>query len=146
MDNDDLLNWIHLVNGSPVYPDRQTHIGLWLITWHSVLSPQVPGHGSTHFWFTHAWFRGHSELITHSGLQLGGIPIKPGTQLHTDWEFTTLQILFGPQGEGRQRFFSTGSKIWYFNICTYATSFNIYFHKVCNLRMHFLQIRRDKNT
>jgi hypothetical protein len=26
----------------------------------------------------HAWLLGHSELITHSGLQFGGIPMKVG--------------------------------------------------------------------
>ena len=68
------------MNGSPVYPGEHVHIGLWFRTWHFALIPQVPGQGSTHFWLLHASFWGHSELVTHSGLQVGGAPIYPGTQ------------------------------------------------------------------
>lgn len=51
--------------------------------------------------------------MIHSGLQVGGIPIKPGTQLQTACEFTFLQTLLGPQGDGRQGFFSTGPTSFY---------------------------------
>lgn len=71
------------MKGSPVYLTRQLHIGLWLTTTHSALIPQVPGHGSMHFWFKQARSNGHSELLTHSGLQVGGLPINPGTQEQT---------------------------------------------------------------
>lgn len=71
------------MNGSPVKPDKQLHIGLWLITLHVALIPQVPGQGSAHFCFMQAWLRGHSELLTHSGLHPGGLPIKSGKQEHT---------------------------------------------------------------
>lgn len=73
----------HLVKGSPVKPGRQLQIGLWFTTWHTVATPQVPGHGSMHFWLTQALFKEHSELVTHSGLQVGGLPIKPGTHEQT---------------------------------------------------------------
>ena len=64
-----------LVNGSPVYPSGQVHTGVWLMTVHWAPAPQDPGHGSTHFSRIHALLLAHSELITHSGLQLGGLPI-----------------------------------------------------------------------
>lgn len=37
--------------------------------------PQEPGHGSLHFSLMHALLLEHSELIEHSGRQLGGEPI-----------------------------------------------------------------------
>lgn len=63
------------VNGSPVYPDSQTQTGVWLMTLHWAYKPQLPGHGSLHFWFIQAWLMGHSEFIVHSGRQLGGDPM-----------------------------------------------------------------------
>lgn len=50
-------------------------MGLWIITLHRALKPHVPGQGSVHFRFWQALSKGHSELTTHSGLQLGGDPI-----------------------------------------------------------------------
>lgn len=67
-----------LVNGSPVYPARHVHTRMWFSTWHCAPAPQAPGHGSRHLSLIHAWLLGHSELITHSGLQLGGIPMNVG--------------------------------------------------------------------
>lgn len=61
--------------GSPVYPSVQLQMGLWFNTLHLALTPQVPWHGSTHFWFMQALSNGHSELTTHSGLQFGGLPL-----------------------------------------------------------------------
>lgn len=49
-----------------------------------------------------ALFDEHSELTIHSGLQLGGVSTKPGWQEHTGLLLISLQILFGPQGEGVQ--------------------------------------------
>lgn len=74
------------------------------MTAQDVFKPHVPGHGSVHFCSMHALFEGHSELTTHSGLQLGGLPIYVGAQEQTAWSFTSLHWLFGPQGEGRQGF------------------------------------------
>lgn len=50
------LRWcrLHCENGSPTKPDRHTHIGVWLTTLHSAFAPQLPGHGSRHFWFMQA--------------------------------------------------------------------------------------------
>lgn len=100
---------IHLMKGSPVCLGAQLQIGLWFTTWHRAFIPQVPGHGSIHFWFTQAWLSGHSELETHSGLQVGGLPIKPGTQEQTAWPLTSLHWLLGPHGDGLQGFCRIGS-------------------------------------
>jgi hypothetical protein len=106
----------HLMNGSPEYLGGQLQIGLWLTTWHLALMPQVPGHGSIHFWLTQAWFNEHSELVTHSGLQVGGLPMKPGTQEQTAWPLISLHWLLGPQGEGLHGFFLISAKILIFRI------------------------------
>lgn len=45
---------------------------------HRAPTPQDPKHGSRHFCRIHACEVGHSELIVHSGLQLGGLPTKLG--------------------------------------------------------------------
>lgn len=87
------------MNGDPVYLNGQVHIGLWLLTLHIALWPQEPGHGSWHFRLIHAWDGEQSVLWIHSGRQLGGLPIKPCTQEHIAWLFTSLHMLFGPQGE-----------------------------------------------
>lgn len=101
---------VHLIKGSPVCSGGQLQIGLWFTTWHLAAIPQVPGHGSIHFWFTQAWFKGHSELVTHSGLQVGGLPIKPGIHEQTAWLLISRHWLFGPQGDGLQGCFIAGSK------------------------------------
>lgn len=80
----------------------QEHTGLWLITWHLALKPQVPTQGSEHFWLMHAIFRLHSALTTHSGLQLGGAPKYPSRQEQAGRPSTTRQMLFGPQAFGSQ--------------------------------------------
>jgi hypothetical protein len=36
---------MHLLNGSPVKPGGQVHIGLWFMTWHKAPDPQFPLHG-----------------------------------------------------------------------------------------------------
>lgn len=63
------------MNGSPTNPGMHVQTGLWFITAHVACWPHEPGHGSRHFWFTHANWLAHSGFIRHSGLQLGGIPI-----------------------------------------------------------------------
>jgi hypothetical protein len=92
----------HLVKGSPVKPGGQLQIGLWFITLQRAWSPHVPGQGFIHLWLLHAWFWGHSELTTHSGLHDGGLPTKLGWQEHTAWPLVTLHTLFGPHGDGSQ--------------------------------------------
>lgn len=64
-----------LLKGSPVSPLGQLQIGVWFKTLHSALIPQDPGHGSVHFSLIQAKELGHSELMLHSGLQLGGVPM-----------------------------------------------------------------------
>lgn len=65
---------LHCWKGLPVYDGGQEQIGLWFLTIHFAPNPHVPGQGSLHFWLVQASLRGHSELTTHSGLQLGGDP------------------------------------------------------------------------
>lgn len=50
-------------------------MGVWLMTLHWALVPQEPGQGSVHFSRIQARLLAHSELMLHSGLQLGGLPI-----------------------------------------------------------------------
>lgn len=56
-------------------PSGQVQIGMWFITLQFAPIPQEPGQGSLHFSRMQAWVLRHSELIMHSGLQLGGLPI-----------------------------------------------------------------------
>lgn len=44
------------------------------------------------------WFS-HSLLLTHSGLQFGGVPEKSGKQEQEGELFTASHREFGPQGE-----------------------------------------------
>ena len=46
------------------------------------LKPQDPRHGSRHFSCMHALLLGHSELMEHSGRQLGGDPMYVDTHEH----------------------------------------------------------------
>lgn len=105
------MGW-HLMKGSPVRPGGQLHIGLWLLTWHRAPTPQVPGHGSLHFWFEQASLRLQSELTTHSGLQDGGLPMKPGTHEHTACSLMLRHWLLGPQGDGLHGCFTSGAEVW----------------------------------
>lgn len=88
------------MNGSPVNFGRQVQIGLWLITLQSAFCPQISKHGLVHFWFVQAKWFWHSELIIHSGLHPGGLPINVGKHEHMAWLLTDLHWLFGPQGDG----------------------------------------------
>lgn len=85
-------------------------MGLWFLTWQFALIPHVPGQGSTHFWLLQASFWGHSELVTHSGLQVGGAPMYPGTQEQIAWPLFWRHWELGPQGEGWQGLVSTGAE------------------------------------
>lgn len=92
--------------GFPVYPVVQEQIGVWLITWHSAFGAHTPGQGSLHFWFKQAKWFAHSLLLTHSGRQLGGWPMKFGRQVHEGVSPLTWHMAFGPHGEGTQGFSS----------------------------------------
>lgn len=53
---------------------------------------------------------GHSLLLTHSGLQLGGAPMNSGEQEQEGASLTTLHSELGPHGEGSHGFCgATGS-------------------------------------
>ena len=93
---------MQLVKGSPVYPSWQVHTGTWFTTWHTAPVPQEPGHESRHFCLMHAWLLGHSELITHWGLQLGGIPMNVGRQEHAGDPALFWHWELEPHGDGTQ--------------------------------------------
>lgn len=94
----------HSAYGFPINPIGHEHLGVWLITVHSALGAQAPTQGFLHFMFMQYKWVGHSLLLTHSGLQFGGEPIKSGKQEHDgDWPWT-LHCEFGPQGDGTQGF------------------------------------------
>ena len=70
--------------GSPVNPEGQEHVGMWLITSHLAFCPHVPGHGSRHLLRMQAWSRLHSVFSTHSGRQASyGLPTYSGEHSHT---------------------------------------------------------------
>lgn len=50
---------------------------------------------------------GHSELLTHSGLQFGGEPMKPKRQEHDGESPDTRHSAFGPHGDGWHGFAGT---------------------------------------
>lgn len=100
----------HNSNGSPMKPGEQLQIGLWLITWHSAFKPHVPrSHGFWHFCWMQAACWSHSELVTHSGRQFGGEPIKPNWHEQVGRSPITRQMLFGPHGDGSHGFCGTSA-------------------------------------
>jgi len=93
----------------PVKDPMQWQFGLWLITRHSALRPQVPGQGSRQCCWRQAKCSGHSALLTHSGRHEGGIPTKSRRHEHTACPLILRHWAFGPHGEGWQG--STTSRI-----------------------------------
>jgi len=85
-------------------------MGVWLTTLHSALSPQAFGQGSLHFWLIQAKWLEHSELLMHSGLQYGGLPIISGKHEHDASSPIARHCAFDPQGEGWQG--SEGGDCW----------------------------------
>ena len=82
---------------------------MWLTTWQSAFVPHEPIQGSLHLWLIQANWLGHSPLLTHSGLQFGGLPMNSGKQEHEGESFATWHCAFGPQGDGWQGFIGTGT-------------------------------------
>lgn len=101
---------LHLVNGSPTYPWWQEQIGLWFLTLHTELDPHTPGQGSEHFALIHALSSGHSELMVHSGLHPGGLPMYKAKHEQTACSLTTLHWLLGPHGDGWQGLLGSGGE------------------------------------
>ena len=96
---------MHLTKGSPVNPEGQVQMGLWISTAHWALIPQVPGQGSWHCWLIHAKLRGQSSCLIHSGLHpegSKGLPIIPGIHEQRACRPSTTQKVFLPHGEGLQ--------------------------------------------
>jgi len=76
--------WRQYEKGSPVNPEGQEHVGMWLITSHLAFCPHVPGHGSRHLLRMQAWSLLHSVFSTHSGRQASyGLPTYSGEHSHT---------------------------------------------------------------
>lgn len=109
---------MHCTNGFPVYEGGHTHETVWLMTWHSAFVPHDPSQGFWHLLFIHANWAGQSVLITHSGLQLGGVPIYPMLHSHAAVSPTARHLLFGPHGLQESRHgsikhgFSSRSGCW----------------------------------
>lgn len=61
------ISW-QTTEGLPVNPAMQEHIGAWLETKHSALTPHIPGQGSLHLLFRHDRVLGQSAFKIHSGL------------------------------------------------------------------------------
>jgi len=55
---------------------------------------------------------GHSELITHSGLQFGGLPVYWGRQLHDGTPWLSWHCEYGPQGVGIHGLIYSVGKYW----------------------------------
>ena len=53
----------------------------------------------------------HSLLLTHSGLQFGGLPINSGKQEQEYALFTTSHLLLSPHGDGTQGLMGIGDSI-----------------------------------
>jgi hypothetical protein len=73
---------------------------MWLKTLHWAFWPQEPGQGSLHFSLMQAWLLAHSELTTHSGLQLGGEPMYPDKQEQDGEPPISRHCENGPHGVG----------------------------------------------
>lgn len=86
------------MKGSPVYPFKHTHIGVWLTTRHSALFPHISLQGFLHLLLIQARWLAHSLLLIHSGLQFGGAPTKLGRQEQDGESPNTSQREFGPHG------------------------------------------------
>jgi len=54
---------------------------------------------------------GHSLLLTHSGLQSGGLPIKSGKQEQEGALFTISHLLLNPHGDGMQGLTGVGGSV-----------------------------------
>ena len=100
----------HPTNGSPSCPCWHLHTALWLITSHSALEPQAPGHGSRHLLLMQTRLEAHSLWILHSGLQFGGEPMCPGRQEHATKVSWGLHRENGPHGSELHG--STGAGGW----------------------------------
>lgn len=78
-------------------------VGKWFITWQLEFGPHVPGHGFWHLDRMQPRFDGQSELITHSGRHPSyGLPKNSGKHIHEPTPFCSLQMAFGPHGDGVQ--------------------------------------------
>ena len=97
------LHSTHSSNALPRWPGRQVQVGMWLMTLHWVLRPQVPGQGSTHLLSAQLSPRPQSEFSTHSGRQASaGLPNSPGGQEQEQPAAPGLATAPGPHGLGRQ--------------------------------------------
>lgn len=65
----------------------------------------MPGQGSRHLLFWHAFERSQSSLVTHSGLQpVYGSPKYSGRHTQEPAPFFSLHTALGPHGDGLHGF------------------------------------------
>lgn len=82
---------------------------------------------STHLLFEHALSEEQSLFVTHSGRHPRyGSPKYPGAHVHAPTEFLSVQIEFGPQGDGLQGFVSS-------SLGTVTMNENILLGRVCKI-------------
>ena len=112
---------VHWTNAFPTIPLGQLHMGTWLYTKHSALTPHVPGQGSTHLFLKQALFWGQSVFSTHSGRQ----PTY-GSPWYSDRhvQIPLSQRALGPQGDGVQGSATVGSAAKGTNLL-YSRNFSI---------------------
>jgi len=65
--------------------------------------PHKPGQGSLHLCCMQTILAGHSALIVHSGLQLGGLPLYVGKQEQDGIPPVSRHSENMPQGDGTHR-------------------------------------------
>ena len=86
-----------------MYPFGQEQTGLWFITVQIASVPQLPGHGSIHFWLTQAWRSGHELLVTQPGLHSDkGFPKKFAMHVQMASVPDAVHLAFIPHGFGVQ--------------------------------------------
>lgn len=110
------IGWQPL-NGSPVSPGLQLHIGEWLNTSHLALIPHDEMHGSTHLLLVQANVGEHSDETTHSGRHWGGAPINPGKHEQTAWSLTSRHRLLACITKNKFILFSSPKKIRCLKFC-----------------------------
>lgn len=107
------------------------HIGMWFSTVQVAEAPHEPGQGSRHLEVMQARSLEQSEWTAHSGLQLGGLPMKVERHEHDGVPPMSRHSALGPHGDGTQGLPITGvastvNKIKAF--ITFTTKYSIFKH------------------
>ena len=95
--------------------DKNTPTQILIISY-LALYPQAPRHGSWHFCWIQALLLAHSAFITHSGLQLGGLPIYLKTKTFIPSTYTVdVNIIASIK---MRNIFCNPSQYWTFLYCS----------------------------